>query len=822
MKLVRMTAAGIRGFNEKQTVDLEGRLVIYAGPNASGKTTIGEAIEWLLYGKTLKRMKGDQISKREYEGSYQHTHYHGPGAAFVEAQIVDPAGTPHFIRRELKPDETSSLTVDGKPSSDLKQFGIGALYDRPLILQHTLQDFIFMKPKTRYEVLSAMLGLEPLIDFRNAVETAKTEFMNSLPARAREAQARAALLLSSLANNAILKPVGVAVQQGKLDEARRHLVYVGLGRVPPGTKEKDVLPALRQARAAKGRAKLDWGRFSLSPVVAPDKHLALAELGSLQKHLEDFERFVHDAFAQVAAAPQEPFEPVVKQFYEVGLKLFDEAHPEKCPFCLADTLTTERLSQLRKAVEVVPAARAPLSDARNSLRSLETALSRQWQQVSGLFPALPSEAEIETIKELATAAGGPHSAYLSSFDSVETARADADTKKRVLDAALKAAQGAITEGISPEGEILTLQSALESYTVCIHSLPGSVNGYAATYAALDPFIKNKLASEEDVRFLGIIIDGLEQWCNLEILLEIERIQEELQDLIRQGRRFVEKKQKEILGLRDQEIRNWYQLLSGGADVRYDCIVPGTDNIELRARTFTKAMMAAPNLSQSQLNCVGLAVYLATATRKGSPFRFILFDDPIQSMDDEHTEACRKQVIRKLLDEGFQVILLTHMENFADSVERLYRLDGAVLFRMEAYTQSGPNIVWKGPEIKKLLNDIKKNKDSPNDGYRKQAVQSLRQFVEKFVKDFYTAETGKPISKRFEDKSWPQLHRLLRQCQKFEPKHEPILEDTHNFTSPYLHTDDTLARKVPSGSNINPHYDAMQNLLQTYDQVFCMK
>ena len=38
-----------------------------------------------------------------------------------------------------------------------------------------------MKPKTRYEVLSAMLGLEPLIDFRSAVEAAKTEFFKSLP-----------------------------------------------------------------------------------------------------------------------------------------------------------------------------------------------------------------------------------------------------------------------------------------------------------------------------------------------------------------------------------------------------------------------------------------------------------------------------------------------------------------------------------------------------------------------------------------------------------------------------------------------------------------
>jgi hypothetical protein len=45
------------------------------------------------------------------------------------------------------------------PKSDLREFGIDTMYDRSLILQHTLRDFTFMKPKGRYEMLSAMLGL---------------------------------------------------------------------------------------------------------------------------------------------------------------------------------------------------------------------------------------------------------------------------------------------------------------------------------------------------------------------------------------------------------------------------------------------------------------------------------------------------------------------------------------------------------------------------------------------------------------------------------------------------------------------------------------
>ena len=77
MKLNKLIVRGLRGFNEEQTIDLNGDLVIFSGSNGCGKTSIGEAIEWVLYGRTLKRMKGDEISKREYQGSYQNAHFGG-------------------------------------------------------------------------------------------------------------------------------------------------------------------------------------------------------------------------------------------------------------------------------------------------------------------------------------------------------------------------------------------------------------------------------------------------------------------------------------------------------------------------------------------------------------------------------------------------------------------------------------------------------------------------------------------------------------------------------------------------------------------------
>jgi DNA repair exonuclease SbcCD ATPase subunit len=777
MKLHSLRIAGFRGFNDEQTLDLEGQLVIYCGPNGAGKTSIGEALEWLMYGSTLKRSRGDEISKREYAESYRNAHYAGPKRPFVEAEITDASGTKRVIRRELLDDETSILTVDGKPFAALSQFGIGTVHDRPMILQHTLQDFIFMKPKTRYEVLSAMLGLESLIAFRNAVEQAKNDLARRLPAKITDAQRRATSLIRSFGSEPLLKPVASAVEQGNLQEAHRHLQQVALGRVPAGTAEPQLEQALEATKAAKQRAQLDWGRFSLNPVPSPDLHPAMRELQTLRELMNGFHEEVKATVdAIVSSGNERQLDPKLREFISLGLQIRG-ADGRRCPFCLEETLTTEKLARLERAVELVPEARPSLAKAQGALRAIQTGFQRHSEALSRLAPTLPSDRELDVVTELAADAPGSASGYREACGSVRGQLTALAAARDTLNETLRATSDGISRGASPEKEYETLQEAFRGYDESAKGLPAVANAYAATYASLDPHIKGKLASVQEVRFLSLLSDGLGGWGDIELAYQADSMAELLQDVIRRTRGFIENKQKQILGVRDKEIRAWYDLMNPGVQVGYDGIVPSTDSLELRARSFTKTIMAAPNLSASQLNCVGLAVHLACATRGASPHRMLLFDDPIQSMDDEHTESFKKTIVKDLLDRGLQVIVLTHMDNFAEDMEKLYRSAvDTVLYRMHSYSRSGPSVIWKGPEIRSLLEEVRRNKDSENEGFRKQAVQALRQFVERFVKDLYTAETGKAVSKRFRDKNWTELKNLLRQVKQFDPKDEARLED----------------------------------------------
>lgn len=127
---------------------------------------------------------------------------------------------------------------------------------------------------------------------------------------------------------------------------------------------------------------------------------------------------------------------------------------------------------------------------------------------------------------------------------------------------------------------------------------------------------------------------LEKWPDLEIAREWRILDADLQELIREARTFTESKQKQVLASRDAEIRGWYAMLNPVSDVAYDGINTSTDNLELLAKTYAKPMMAAPNLSTSQLNCIGIAVYLACATRSGTPFKTLIIDDPDEEVRGE--------------------------------------------------------------------------------------------------------------------------------------------------------------------------------------------
>jgi hypothetical protein len=74
------------------------------------------------------------------------------------------------------------------------------------------------------------------------------------------------------------------------------------------------------------------------------------------------------------------------------------------------------------------------------------------------------------------------------------------------------------------------------------------------------------------------------------------------------------------------------------------------------------------MSQGELNALALSVFLPRATMPQSPFRFVVIDDPVQSMDPAKVAGLARVLAR--VAEQRQVVVFTHDERLPAAIRRL--------------------------------------------------------------------------------------------------------------------------------------------------------
>ncbi len=810
MRLRQLTVQGMRGFRDRQTVSFGQVLTLVLGANGTGKTSLVEALEWLLYGRTARRERGEGLSKQEYKGSYANVHWDWHERPFVEAVVDAADGTEHTVRRELSKDESSDLYVDGEPRPDLSVLGVLSEFAKPLVMQHALQDFIHSQPKQRYRALSSMLGLEGLIRFRDDVDKLQgtAGYATSKPNRATEARAFLAHLLAEARTYAAAGRLVESLQQRPLsaqDASRvlRGLVVAAIGADLP---DEAVPEALRDAQAARAREVVDWDAYRPHALTDPVLQMACPDSRSEADLAHQLVEYLQGAGDEVGR--------VLAEFYRMGLQLREGPDSDRCPFCHARTLTAERTAEIEAAADAATgggqaqeAAATRLGELRKRLSAadpdswpaVECPSDEAWERLTAL---LPPEAPLPQFRSAATALQRQRDECQKAYGQVTAALTHVEQRVAGL---------APAEDVSNE-----LPTRIEALASAVRAYVAALDTYRSAFNGLSPGVSETLSSQGEVRYLGFLLEAWERWSDVEIAAQDIALEESLGRFRAEVREFIEEKQKEMLATRGSEIKGWYDLLNPDELVAFSRIQPATDALQILAASYGEEMQAAPNLSASHLNCLGLAVHLGCAVGGHTPFRFVLIDDPVQSMDDHHAQRFIQGVLGKLLGDGHQVIVMTHLERVHDHIDARYRRAHNVYrLRFEAHHPEGPTITEAGPRLVELLQQAQKCSEATNESYRHEAVLSLRQFVERFVKDLFQVTTGQLIPRAYESESWPRLHSLLLRCPGFDVADEGPLEHAHKFTSSHLHEDDAAAARVPGPHEIRPHVESMQKLIAKY-------
>lgn len=89
-RLLDLTASNLRSFGATPTtVDLDSDVVLFYGPNGFSKTNLAEALEWLFYGWTRRRKRGEMLSATEYGCTCANAHVRQPVEVSARVRLAD-------------------------------------------------------------------------------------------------------------------------------------------------------------------------------------------------------------------------------------------------------------------------------------------------------------------------------------------------------------------------------------------------------------------------------------------------------------------------------------------------------------------------------------------------------------------------------------------------------------------------------------------------------------------------------------------------------------------------------------------------------------
>ncbi|MHB0886312.1 MAG: AAA family ATPase [Bacillota bacterium] len=773
-KLKRVKVAGFRSFNESREVFFEENLTLIYGPNGYGKTGLAEAIEWLFFGTTLRKLF--TRSKNELKNSLRNVHYPAAEVAFVEIEISD-AGASHTLRRELIDDDNSKAFLDGKPVKDFACLGIRVNTQNPVLPQHALTEFINTEPANRWSALSQFLGLELVNAYRSSLKTAITEFKNNNLNLLQQLEH-----YEQLVSQYSWKDVVKALRAG--DTVKTELAIGQIAATELGLKAVSV-QTLQQYRD-KVLSEARWLPKSIEQIA-----VTLSKAGEFENRLdavtvsfgqlvELWPKFLGLSTAKATAAELE--------FIRAGLRL--KPKPPDCPFCGKPFLTKERLSELREADELNHSALMVRDATRAAIDSfkgqVEFLLDRLADSVV-LSDDQPQE--IAAFKDRLT--DDLRGSLLNFINRSKCAG------QRIL--GVKSDVAGIVERlndlIAAEKDDKNLwprsAKALEELKLCVESareLPIAAN---ELQKALMPLISKQAFESQKVKVLSVLIELVSNLDLLKKALYVRRVIAEAQGAYTEAEDAEREMVKSRLEDKKKDTVRWYQLLHPKEQVSFSDMQPvkigPSRQVQLFGVTFGKTMPAIAVLSESHLNALGLSVHLAKTMTADQSLGFVVLDDPVQSMDQAHRNRLGSEMIDELLKAGYQVVVMSHLKRFNGAVQEYHFLHSREVrsYEISEYTIGGPRLDEIQKSLESFLQGAEKHRVGGSES-REIAGSYLRKAVERFYKELYAQGTGKPLPGKYRNETTSNLKKLAISSGLLLPTDEAKLDLVLTYANPSSH------------------------------------
>lgn len=706
MRLKELTIAGLRGFNSPRTIYFHDRLTLVAAPNSYGKTSITEALEFLLYGETSKVEAAR--AKDEYKDSYRNRHFPANEVAYVEALFASDGKVDMRLRVDLDNAGIAKRFLDGEPVSQWPFVDALKGTARPFVVQHALKDLLLIEPTDRFKGFARLLGLNDVDLMQQHLVSLCTKPEAHITSNAQKYLVALAELDATLAQVTGLSGIRKDLNGGvaKLDALYRKVEARATAMV--GVGKPDLVAALIAKRKESSDAVFE-GDVDIPVLNARDAvqlstdRVALTDSGGSK---------LLDAIGRLATS--DAVERVRKeaQLLGLGIDLLRDVR-DTCPLCGQEiddairTHITERHGRLSTGVAGAGTPQDPRDVATKALGALATSLGQHHALLVARASSIIRAGESEPSKRISALLGSDHSdsyrTILSAANAVRKASAPVET------AASEAAEhiAALGRTVADKTESLVAAEgtakAIQAYVAAADAFNENLDRLAPTVIAPGNLLRQAIDQIAGTVELSTLVKMLERRGSIERAVRIRDVLDGLKLLKKNVEQALAQTMEAAFSSElTNAVMKWYAMIrtSGDPDVHFAGFAMAktkagdfkSRRVNVEAQSYGVALASAvSSLSESKLNALGLCVSIATAVRSPGPWGFILLDDPIQSWDQDH-ESQFIDIIRELVSaEGKQVVLLSHRSNWIKEVATGCRALDGCKYEITGYTKDGPHI-----------------------------------------------------------------------------------------------------------------------------------